>query len=752
MKSLNGTLQTAIEHTLPLLVLAILLIYSYADFFRHPYGIWWSNSQGVISKVFVTEPEPTIHLGDKLIQVGPTSLQAFNQDLQKDLFEGYKPGDTVPVTVERNGQRITVPWKLPGTNPGEVQDQLFSQWFLGYFFWIAGTLTLLLVRPRDERWLLLSAFNMLTSIWLVAGSGPSFFHIAYSALVLRAGIWLCLPVYLHLHWVFPRPLGKLPPVLVWGIYILTVALAIAQWFQLLPARLYMGLFLAAIIGSLGLLIIHFVRQPDMRRDLELLLIAAVLAIAPSIALGVAAAIYGGMSPLATLTLLSLPMLPFAYLYAAFRGRLGGLELRVNRGITAYAFLIVLGVVMMPVLAISVRLTASLPDQDLITSILVAVIATALSLLAYPLFQSFVEKRLLGIAVPSRQLQQAYSAHITSRTSFAALTRLLNDEIMPSLLVRQFVFLLCDGGSTRVLSSNAVSESQIPIQGTAEVLRPLIGRQHAAALRELAQFSWIRLVLPLQIEQETLGYWLFGRRDPDDVYSSAEIPILQSFANQAAVALSNILQTERLRVMYQANINRHENERLSLARELHDSVLNDLAGMLMNADMDKLPQNFQNGYRALTQRLREIVSDLRPPMLNYGLKLAIEELADSLMERSKDTVNIEVDIESDGARYSLDQEQHLFRIVQEACENAVRHSNGGAISIQGTLAPDRIELTIADDGDGFEPGGGDIELYDLLSEGHFGLAGMFERAKLIKAEIRLTSAPKQGTMVSIRWHE
>ncbi len=253
-----------------------------------------------------------------------------------------------------------------------------------------------------------------------------------------------------------------------------------------------------------------------------------------------------------------------------------------------------------------------------------------------------------------------------------------------------------------------------------------------------------------VQEDLLGFWLFGRRDPDDVYSSVEIPILQLFANQAAIALSNILQTERLRAMYQADITRHENERLSLARELHDSVLSELAGMLMNADMGTLPKNFREGYQALTQRLREIVSDLRPPMLNYGLKLAIEELADNLMDRTKDDVSVVVEIDSSGDRYPPDKEQHLFRIVQEACENAARHSHGKNIRISGQLRAEGVEIAIQDDGDGFELGKQNIELYDLLSERHFGLAGMFERAELIHAEIRIASRPGAGTRIAVAW--
>ena len=750
MDGYRERLKTALEHLLPWVVLAILLTYSYADFFQHPYGFWWGTPDGTITKVFVIEREPTIHEGDKLLRVGSISLQSFNNDLQKDLFAGSEPGQLVPITVQRGNQLLTIHWRLPGTNPGEQTDQFFGQWFLAYFFWGAGTVSLLVLRPRDERWFLTAAFNFLTSIWLVTGSGLSFFHIWYSALVLRVAVWMCVPVYLHLHWVFPRPLGKLPKTAIVLAYGFGAVMAVVQWFQLIPSSLYFAGLLIAILGSLALLILHYRHQPDMRRELRLLLIAAGLAIVPSIILSTLGSIEGSMPVIAGLGLLSLPMLPFAYLYAAYRRQLGGLELRVNRLIAIYAFLILAGLVLIPLLVILNRLPRFSVDQTLITGVVVSVPVTALSLWGYPLFQRFVERRFLGITIASRELQQTYTSRITSSTSFSALTRLLDEQILPSLLVRQFVFLILEDSTARVLLKKGLADEQIPIANARAVLTVLIGKHRVRELPRDPKLSWLRLILPLQVEDNILGFWLFGRKDPNDLYSAAEIPVLQSFANQTAVALSNILQTERLRAMYQADINRHEDERRSLARELHDSVLSELAGMLMNADMGDLPKNFQRGYHTLTQHLREIVSDLRPPMLNYGLKPAIEELADKLMERSKETVTVTVELESTGDRYPPDKEQHLFRIVQEASENALRHASCKKVIVSGRLVPDLVELNIEDDGVGFQLPGQDIQLNDLLSRGHYGLAGMFERAELIHADIHITSQPGAGTRISVRW--
>ena len=248
----------------------------------------------------------------------------------------------------------------------------------------------------------------------------------------------------------------------------------------------------------------------------------------------------------------------------------------------------------------------------------------------------------------------------------------------------------------------------------------------------------------------LGFWLFGRRDPDDIYSQLEIPILKSLANQTAIALSNILQTERLKAMYQADATRYEHEKQQLAHDLHDSILNQMAVLMMKLDLPSVPPAFQHAYDELVQRLREIVSDLRPPVLNFGFKIALEDLAESLSERNPDAVKIVSDIQADGeVRYPETVENHLYRIAQEAMENALRYAHAKTIRFLGGLSRDRIELRVEDDGIGFNAGTS-LKPDHMLANKHFGLAGMLERADLIGAEIRIDSKPNQGTKIQIRW--
>ena len=751
MAKFRKRLMSILEHVLPWVMLSILSLYTYGKFSEHPYsGFRWDTQTGKVIAIFVEEQsDSSLQIGDRLIKIGPTYWTDFHADLRKTIFEDVRVGQIVPLVIERARQETTIAWRYPGPNRDEILDLIVNEGWLAFIFWAVGTLTLILVRPKDERWYLMVAFSYLTAIWLIVGSGASAYRIWNAALLLRMGIWLCVPVYLHLHWVFPKTLGKLPPFLLWGLYLGATALAIGEWFQVLPRNLYSQGFLLAVGGSLILLIIHLVKQPETRRDLRLLLFAATLALVPSVGIS----LVGTFSNEPALTggaLLSLPLLPLAYFYAAYRRQLSGLEVRINRIISLYVFLILIGTATLFLVALAATQfvsTGEIISFEIITIIFVALI----SALGFPSFQAFVEHRLLGIPLPPKHLQEIYASRITTSASLSGLAQLLKDEILPSLLVRQFVFLRLEKDTVIPLLEIGITEDQILGDNEIPNLVDQAGKYRPDDfLASNPSISWVRLTLALKVEDVLTGVWLFGKRDPDDTYSQTEIAILQSLADQTSIALSNILQTERLRTMYQANINRFEEERLRLALDLHDSVLNQLAVLNLTLDESDVSPGFQQAYSKLTHRLREIVSDLRPAMLSYGLKPVIESLSDNIMERSKDKLIVHVKIQSADVRYPSDIEQHLFRIVQEACENAMQHAHAKEIFIFGQLEPESINLRIEDNGTGFNAGK-ELELNKLLASKHFGLAGMVERAELIGANIHIDSAPKKGTKVRVTWN-
>jgi two-component system, NarL family, sensor histidine kinase DegS len=95
------------------------------------------------------------------------------------------------------------------------------------------------------------------------------------------------------------------------------------------------------------------------------------------------------------------------------------------------------------------------------------------------------------------------------------------------------------------------------------------------------------------------------------------------------------------------------------------------------------------------------------------------------------------------------EHHFYRIVQEACENALKYAHAKTISITAELSKQSLDIHVEDDGIGFQMQT-NRKLNEMLAHKHFGLVGMLERANLIGAEIEIDSRLGGGTRIRVRW--
>ncbi len=808
-----------VERIMPWMVLAILSIYTYANFTQRPYA-GFEMTNGEVIQVTVDASDIALQVGDRVIRVGDIPIEHFLRNLRLPLIDGAKPSQHIPLLVERGDQTLTIDLVYPGPDQIQFLDRLNSQWWLPYIFWMAGTAALFFIRPKDTRWKLLIAFNFLTAIWLVTGSGPSKWHLWESAIVMRMAIWLCIPVYLHFHWLFPRPLKRVPKA-IWGsMYAICTTLALAQWFEFLPVSSYLTGLQIALLGSILILVAHAIFQKEDRKDIGWLVLVASLILIPIIgsiilnAIGTthAAFIRGG-------SLLALPALPGAYFFVAylrqmpskrstrrwfllylviilvgtltiislsvldFQGNLfestfgigvamivlGGfismvsftpfvalpalahtqtpystddIEIRANRLLSMLLIIVIIAVTFgLLILVLSSWL--NFPGAPVIVGILAAVTASLLAIFVYPSLERFVDHKILGIPLPQKQLGKIYIERITTSLTQKNLSHLIQEELLPSLLVRQSALLRVENQSLKPLYLMGVEDCQLP--NHPELSRLIDEANMYRPVQDDDPFPWIRLILPLTADGKLRGFWLLGRRDPDDYYAPGDIDMLATIANQTAIALVNIEQADRLRALYQANIERHEEERASLARNLHDDVLNQLAAMVIE-DGRQRNGNLISDYQSLSENIRQMISNLRPAMLIYGLVPALDELSDDLSQRSED-LEIELDISPKDGRYDPMIEAHLYRIVQQAAENALRHAQASRLRIHGRCAAEGVQLIVEDDGIGFE---GTLNFNQLLADRHFGLAGMHERAGIVGGELSIMSAPGKGTKAEINW--
>ncbi|MCG2576636.1 CHASE3 domain-containing protein [Dechloromonas sp. XY25] len=190
----------------------------------------------------------------------------------------------------------------------------------------------------------------------------------------------------------------------------------------------------------------------------------------------------------------------------------------------------------------------------------------------------------------------------------------------------------------------------------------------------------------------------------------------------------------------------EAERRRLSREVHDQigqVLTAIRLIFRSLPPSSLPADQEAALeKALDLGIastRRIAAELRPPLLDdLGLAAALQHFAEQFGQRSELACTVTV---ADQTVLGEAQKLSLFRIVQEACTNILRHAAASRIDITGRLDGTHYLLAICDDGRGFDPG--------KIRPGALGLLGMRERAALIGGECKISTSPGAGTCIEIR---
>jgi len=194
------------------------------------------------------------------------------------------------------------------------------------------------------------------------------------------------------------------------------------------------------------------------------------------------------------------------------------------------------------------------------------------------------------------------------------------------------------------------------------------------------------------------------------------------------------------------------ERNRIARELHDTLEQELAGITMQLDL--AADCFQQAPRVAQQALetardmsrhsmieaRRSVWDLRCQLLEDGdLVSALTQIVEPLVPREQ--AKVDFNIQGTPVRLPGPVEMNLLRIGQEAVANAVKHGHARQVSIELRFAPAVVCLTVRDDGQGFAAS-------QSSPTGHFGLLDMRERAQSMGSHLKVESEPGRGTRITV----
>lgn len=288
-------------------------------------------------------------------------------------------------------------------------------------------------------------------------------------------------------------------------------------------------------------------------------------------------------------------------------------------------------------------------------------------------------------------------------------------------------------------------SKLRLTGICEMLstHPLVIPRNATAFR-------ILLRSPADVVIAARPPWWSGSRG---IWVLGGLAVLAVIVGAWAVGLQFLVHRQSSVIRQQARQQATLEERQRIARDLHDTLEQELVGvtMLLDTAARKLPHSQSEAaeplglalrlLRRAREESRSTIREMRSVTLEQrGLPAALEELLRPLATVGGATFHVQTT--GKPARLSGSVETHLLRLAQEAVANATQHAQPRQIDLSIDYDPAEVCLQIRDDGRGFDPA------VPFSPGEHFGLQGMRERAEKIAARLEILSEPGKGTTVKV----
>ena len=493
-------------------------------------------------------------VGDRVLSIGGLTFERYRQDRMAEPFAAFAGDGRAEVRLLRAGEVRTVEVGVR-RNIGRPLAHAILLTLLPLVFWLMGTALVIFLRPHDERWLVLVLFSYLTAVLLASGMASAR-HAGGAAVVFHVVVWLFLPLAVHLHLLLPSPLlgrGRAPLLgLLYGGSIVLLALDAARRLDAIQF-LYVGSFALGVALALALLAVRLVlpAPPAVKIANRIMAFGVAVGFTPVFLVFFALPLMsrrgeleGGLLELGLISLLAVPLLPLSYLYSIYKHSFAALEFRPNRLLGVFGFFALWAPLYLLVLLQlgQPRNQGGLYGAALIVALVMVTAAPALR----GRFQAFVDRHVFGIRHLPEQVVELVSARVSSAFDRETLARVVVDQVLPALLIRcSALYLFAEERAEPLFEHDLPPDAAAPAAAELHALLPDSGTRLPLLPGPLpGRFAWVRLVVPLALQGETIGVWLIGRRDPDDYFPASDVHLLATVANQLAPVADNIRLFER----------------------------------------------------------------------------------------------------------------------------------------------------------------------------------------------------------------
>lgn len=444
-----------------------------------------------------------------------------------------RSGESVVLELERNSETLLVTWTMP---PVVLLPRLFILLYIGPFvlaaWFVYFRIDATAAANQRGRTLLILAF-LLYALFLVTGvMSPRL--VFYSSLIMHAAAWIQMAVMLDVHWELPTPLAEQRTARL-VLYMSVFALAFLELVQALPRQAFYLAILFQVLGTTLLLFWRIARDTAVRPS-AIMLIGNVFSWLPGLVWLVYTGYAGGSGFMFTLFVsVSMLVWPVFYLYANYRSAIGNLE-RVGRQGVVFLGFGTLGMFALVILSFTVgQFRGWSPTAVVANSFVAVLILLAVSAL-YGRFEKLVSFLLYGrIDSVIDQMSRRMASELTRLSDIDAMKEYIVDFCQKMGIERTAVYAWQDNRFEMLLSYGVNEVEDVSH----------LGDQPRSVPEGLGKPEWVRMSLPLLVGGKVCGYWLCGRRQEDDFYSTDHLLKMQYIVGGLAASLEIHRQRETL---------------------------------------------------------------------------------------------------------------------------------------------------------------------------------------------------------------
>ena len=761
---------TGFQVIFTLLTLCFTVYYNTAYFLYVPVtGVWldYENQNQDSATISSLDPggpgeKAGLRIGDKIVTIDGHAIT----NLNIPVHQPKKAGEIELYVIQRDHQTLTIPLQVGSyLNHLDYLASIVPIQLLSFLIYILGLILLFFSPTSDIR------ARLIANVWLLAGvglaaTGPGFASCAWFApnvALVTFAVSIFISITSHLYFPVSTFSNRIRNFIIWML----VGLSMVLVFAYLSQQIYFVIhnqnppssatvdainyvFYLSWLVNIGLLLKNrfFVEDKAIKRQTGIILLGTLIGFLPFLLLSqVPRLIFGRNSEYILLpgniSILLLIFVPISYGYVIYQRKLLKIDFIINRMLVYFLLILVLLFASITILGL-ISTSLNLPSQVPIVGGFLCTLVALSSATLKNRIQIQVDRTLYGGYYDYTTVTSELSNHLAQTIDRPTLIDLLINELPKKMKIKKSAILLIAENSLELQRPDdhmftiplnneiceKLSTSQEPIY--AQDLWDLVNLN---TIEQWRLFAWSQLFVPIVHRDTLYGVLILGDRATGDIYSNQDLQIVGTVGQQAALSVANIILVETLRGLTQQLVRSDEEQRKKVSRDLHDTVLQDLFF---------IKQRLSRTDHESASLVDNTITSQRPSLLDCGLAFALQDLLTDMKQLADDNIVILWhDYLDDEIVLSDEKATSIYRIVQESLSNILKHAQADKIIVSIKKERDILEIQIEDNGIG-------ISSKSLSQSGHhYGLIGMRERAKMIDADLSITSEPGIGTTVTVK---